>query len=35
MKQDLIDYYLISSLTVMAVAILIIIPLLKRRERND
>jgi accessory gene regulator B len=35
MKQDLIDYYLISSLTVMAVAILIIIPLLKRREKND
>lgn len=34
-KRDLIDYYLISSLTVMAVAILIIIPLLKRRERDD
>lgn len=34
-KQDLIDYYLISSLTVMAVAILIIIPSLERRGRND
>lgn len=35
LKPDIIDYYLISSLTVIAVAILITIPSLKRRRGNE